>query len=237
MNVTKRARRLRLLRRRRIQVAENGEAPASFIIHHSSFRIHSFLERYLVVFYVVASGRGTTAATAAAARGPPPPPAPAARAPSASASLPPAAATASASGLPDGDALHVSGAAVEELNLRGVDFESLSRLALAVSPLLHVQAAFDVDPAPLREVLRGGLGLLAPCGYAEPRRDVLLLARLVAAALVRRDRELADGRALRRVAQLRVAPEVPDDVYLVVRHFASRSYRFDAGASLTIRLP
>src|SRR3712207_5766523 len=125
-----------------------------FSIRHSSLRVHRFLKRNFVVFYVVAA-RGTTAAAAAAA----------ARAAASALTAP-----ASAAGLSDGYAFHVS-RAVEELYVGGVDFERLPRLALAVSPLLHVEAPFDVDAPPLREILRDVLGLLAPRRDAEPGGD------------------------------------------------------------------
>src|SRR5438270_10998729 len=73
-------------------------------------------------------------------------------------------------GLADGDAFHVRGA-VEELHVRGVDFERVALLAVAVSPLLHVQAALDVDAPTLRQILRDVLGLPA---HALTRNHVVM---------------------------------------------------------------
>src|ERR1043165_1816273 len=73
--------------------------------------------------------------------------------------------------LPDGDAFNVGGA-VEELHVRGVDLQSVTLLAVAVCPLLHVEAALDVDAPPLRQILRDVLGLPAPRVDAEPGRHV-----------------------------------------------------------------
>src|SRR5688500_15410 len=127
-----------------------------------------------------------------------------------------------------GDAFDPAAArAVDELHLGGVDFERLARLALAVGPLLDVEAPLDVDLAPLRQVPRDVLGLLAPGRDAEPGGDVLLLARLVAPPLVRRHRELTDRRALWGVAQFGVAPEITDQDDFVVGH-VSRSVRLPA---------
>src|SRR5687767_9162509 len=159
-------------------------------------------ERYLVVFYLFAAARGGTRRAAAARR----------------------ASGGSAAALlrADGDAFDAASAAgaVDELHLGGVDFERLARLALAVRPLLDVEAALDVDLAPLRQVARDVLGLLAPGRNAEPRGDVLLFARLVPATLVRRHRELTDRRALWGVAEFGVAPEVTDKDDLVVGHLS-----------------
>src|SRR2546423_10326949 len=100
--------------------------------------------------------------------------------------------------LADGDALNVRGA-VEELHVRGVDLKRVARLAVAVSPLLDVESSLDVDAPPLRQILRDVLGLPAPRVDAEPGGDVLLLASLVPAPLVRGDGEMTDLRPLRRV--------------------------------------
>src|SRR5437588_7757087 len=98
--------------------------------------------------------------------------------------------------------------AVEEVYVRGVDLERVARLAVAVSPVLDVQASLDVDAPPLRQILRDVLGLSAPGVDAEPGCDVLLLARLVPAPLVRGDGEMTDRRPLRRVTEFRVTTEI-----------------------------
>src|SRR5262249_13431538 len=103
-------------------------------------------------------------------------------------------------------------AAAEELHGLGDDLDGL-----ALRPVLRLPPAprpppVDPDRPALGQVLRAALALVAPDGDVEVVRLVRPLAgRAVLLARVDGDPQLADGGAARRVAQLGVAREVPDE--------------------------
>src|SRR5581483_82783 len=105
----------------------------------------------------------------------------------------------------------------------GDDLNGLALRAVLRLPLAPVEAAVDADRAALREVLRAALGLVAPDGDVEVVRLVAPLAgRGILLAGVHRDAELADGGAARRVAELRILGQVPDEHDAVdVGHYSS----------------
>src|SRR5581483_3057803 len=102
-------------------------------------------------------------------------------------------------------------ATAEELDALGDDLDRLALAAVLGLPLPPVEAAVDSDGAALREVLRAALRLVAEDGDAEVVGLVDPLARLVAAPAVHRDAQAAHGSAARRVPQLGVARQVPDE--------------------------
>src|SRR5262245_33024397 len=67
-----------------------------------------------------------------------------------------------------------------------------------------LQPALDVDRPALGQVLVAVLGRVAPHRHAVPLRLLLALARLVLEDLGRRDAEIAEGAARRRVLELRI---------------------------------
>src|SRR4026207_1031461 len=101
-------------------------------------------------------------------------------------------------------------AAAEELHGVGDDLGRLALVAVLL-PLAPLEAAVDGHGPSLRQVLGTVLRLLAEDAHREVVRLVRPLSRRVLAARVDRDAEGADRRAARRVTQLRVPGEVPDD--------------------------
>src|SRR5581483_7997095 len=102
-------------------------------------------------------------------------------------------------------------AAAEELDALGDDLHGLPLRAVLRLPLAPVEPAVDADGAALAQVLRTRLGLVAEDRHVEVVRLVDPLARLVTAAAVDRDAKLADGGAARRVPELGVLGQVPDE--------------------------
>src|SRR5262249_8234809 len=78
-------------------------------------------------------------------------------------------------------------------------------------PLAPLEASVDRGRPAFREVLGAVLALLAPHRHVEVVRLVDPLARLVLAARVDRHAQRADGGPRRRVPELRVASQVPDE--------------------------
>src|SRR3954454_201249 len=97
----------------------------------------------------------------------------------------------------------------EELDALGDDLHGLT-LARAVGrvPLAPVEPAVDADRAPLREVLRATLGLVAEDGDVEVVRLVDPLPRLVAPAAVHSHPHAADRRTAGGVPQLGILRQV-----------------------------
>src|SRR4029453_4408189 len=104
-------------------------------------------------------------------------------------------------------------------------------------PLTPVEAAVDGDRAALREVLCAALALVAPDGDVEVVGLVAPLARgRVLLAGVDRDAELADGGAARRVPELRVLGQVPNENAAVdVGHYSSSSAAPGSGSGASCR--
>src|SRR5205823_3310393 len=101
-------------------------------------------------------------------------------------------------------------AAAQELDVLGDDLDGLALGAVLRLPLTPVEPPVDSDRASLGEVLRTALALVSPDGDVEVVRLVDPLARAVLLARVDGDAELADGGAARRVPELRVPGQVPD---------------------------
>src|SRR5438552_3802817 len=102
-------------------------------------------------------------------------------------------------------------AAAQELHALGDDLDGLALGAVLRLPFAPVEAPVDRDRAALRQVLRAALGLIAEDRDAEVVRLVGPLAALVAAPAVDGDAQAADRGAGRRLADLRVARQVPDE--------------------------
>src|SRR5262249_26816259 len=92
------------------------------------------------------------------------------------------------------------------------------RLALAIRVLFETQPPLDVNLPALRQIFVGHLGLASPSRDPEPDRVLLSFAPGVPALFGRGDGKVANGRALRRVAQFRVTTQVTDDGDLIKRH-------------------
>jgi class 3 adenylate cyclase len=113
----------------------------------------------------------------------------------------------------------ISSRASDELHVCRVDLQGVSRLSVAVSPLFHPQAAFDVHRFAPRKVLRCSLRLSPPERHTKPGGNIIVLAGVaVFSSLVSGQTEAANRRALRRIAQLRIATEVADQGNFVERH-------------------
>src|SRR6185503_5970732 len=93
-------------------------------------------------------------------------------------------------------------AATDELHIRRVDFESMPRLSVAISPLFDTQPTFDVDRFAFGQILGRSLCLPAPKGHAKPSRLILHLSAFIFAALVCGHTKTAHWSALWRVTQL-----------------------------------
>src|SRR5437899_9138001 len=102
-------------------------------------------------------------------------------------------------------------AATEEYDLVAADLGRVALVAVLVVPLPRLQTAFHVDLLALGEVLRQRFRRLAPQHHAVPFGFFLPLAGLVVPHLGGRHVDRRDGGAARRVAQLGVASEVPDE--------------------------
>src|SRR5690349_16861560 len=100
-------------------------------------------------------------------------------------------------------------AAAEELDALGDDLDGLP-VARAVCrlPLAPVEPTVDADGAPLREVLRAALGLVAEDGDVEVVRLVDPGARLVAPAAVHCHPHAADRRTAGGMPQLGILRQV-----------------------------
>src|SRR6266576_4608627 len=126
-------------------------------------------------------------------------------------------------------------AAAEELDAVGDDLHGLALAAAVLRlPLTPLEAAVDRDRAALRKVLRAALRLVAEDRDAEVVRLVRPLARLVATPAIDGDAQVANGGAARRVPQLRVLRQVPDqnDAVDVGCHvYSSSSADSSAGCS------
>src|SRR5262249_17192764 len=102
-------------------------------------------------------------------------------------------------------------APAEELDGVGDHLDRLALRAVLRFPLSPLQAPVDGDRTTLREVLRAVLTLVAPDGDVEVVRLLRPLAGLVVlAAGVDGEAQTADRHAARRVPQLGVAGQVPD---------------------------
>src|SRR6478672_8403039 len=101
----------------------------------------------------------------------------------------------------------------------GGDVQRGSLLAVLALELAGAEAALDEDAIALAELFRGALCAIAedahpePVGLLDPLTGLLVLG-----ALVDRHAELRDRPAGRRVAHLRIAPEIADDHDLAERH-------------------
>src|SRR4051794_31541185 len=93
----------------------------------------------------------------------------------------------------------------DELHIGRLDVERVTVVAVAVRPLFYAKTSLDVDGRAFCEIFRGVLSLVTPERDLEPSGDVLELAGLITAFLVRGHGEAADGGALRRVAQFGIA--------------------------------
>src|SRR5215210_7033973 len=103
-------------------------------------------------------------------------------------------------------------AAAEELDGVRDDLHRLPLGAVLRLPLAPVESAVDADRAALRQVLRTALALVPPDGDVEVVRLVAPLARRpVLLARIDGDAELADGGPARRVPELGVPRQVPDE--------------------------
>src|SRR6266511_2174486 len=108
----------------------------------------------------------------------------------------------------------------EELDAFGDDLHGLTLRAVLGLPLAPVEASVDADRAALGEVLGAALALVSPDRDVEVVRLVAPLAGgRVLLARIDGEPELADRRVARRVPQLRVLRQVPDeDDSVDVRH-------------------
>src|SRR6266545_6214114 len=94
---------------------------------------------------------------------------------------------------------------------------SLNCRGRRVIPRRSVTASLQVNLAAFGEVLIRQFSLAIPECHAEPSGVIFVLARYVLAPLGSRNRNVANGRSLRCVPQLRVASQVSDDGDLVKR--------------------
>src|SRR3954465_14097142 len=117
----------------------------------------------------------------------------------------------------------------EELDRVGDDVDPLAVVALLVLPLAPLEAPVDRHGAALREVAGAVLALRAPDGDVEVVGLVDPLARrVVLAARVARDAQLADRRAARERAELGVCGQVAGDDHPVdVRRGHARTAPFE----------
>src|SRR5690348_13945542 len=99
------------------------------------------------------------------------------------------------------------------------DLEGGPLLAVAALELAGLEPALHEDLVALAQAFGRALGAIAPDADPEPvgRLDPLA-GLLVLRALVDRDVELGDRTAARRVAHLRIRPEVADDHHLAQGH-------------------
>lgn len=109
----------------------------------------------------------------------------------------------------------VASAAANELHVGGMNLERVALFAIAVRPLFHAHSAFDIYGPAFGEVLRRSLGLPTPKRNPKPRGDVLRFTGFIFALFVGRQRETADGSALRGITQLRVAAQIAYQYYFV----------------------
>src|SRR5262249_36350237 len=100
----------------------------------------------------------------------------------------------------------------EDLHGVGDHLDGRTLRALLRFPLAPLEPAVDADGAPLGEVLRAVLTLVAPDGDVEVVRLLGPLAgRRVLPPRVDREPQAADGHPARRVPELRVPREVPHE--------------------------
>jgi hypothetical protein len=117
-----------------------------------------------------------------------------------------------------------SRAAAEQRHAVSRHLDGRAVVPFLVLPLLRLQAAFNVDLLALDQVLREGLGRLAPQVDAVPLGLFLLLAVAPLERLGRGDAELRDGRSGAREAQLGVPAQIAnqdDSVHGSHRSFLS----------------
>src|SRR5690606_25601532 len=183
----------------------------------SSVALVSGLERDVVIdVFEVGRGLATTAATGTTAR------------PSAGTTASAAPATAAATARAGAVAATATTAlaaftAAEQLHLVGDDLGRPAILAFLVLPLAGLQVALDVAGAAFLEVLAGDLGESVEEHHPVPFGFLATLAGLLVLPVARGgEGDVADCRAIGRVADLGVATEVPDQDHLVDRcHIAS----------------
>src|SRR5438105_8116699 len=124
--------------------------------------------------------------------------------------------------------------AAEELDALGDDLDGLALASVLGLPLAPGEPAVDRDRAALAQVLGAALGLVAEDRDPEEVRLVDPLPRLVPPPSVDGDAEVADGGAARRVPQLGVPRQVPDqyDAVDVCCHvYSSSSPACSSGSS------
>src|SRR5580693_1989976 len=104
-------------------------------------------------------------------------------------------------------------ASAEQDQVAGYHFGHVFLLAAGlIVPGTGLQAAFDVHLAALLEILARNLGQPLPEHYVVPLGTVLPFAALVFEALVGGDGQLGHGRALRRVLNFWIFPEITDQL-------------------------
>jgi hypothetical protein len=113
--------------------------------------------------------------------------------------------------------------AAYKLHVRGVHFEREALLTVSVRPFFEPKSSLHIHWTPFGQILRGGFGLSPPECDAKPAGHVLHLARAVFTFFVSRDRKTTDGRALWRISQFRVFPQIADEYDFIERHFGSTS--------------
>src|SRR5438094_336167 len=99
-------------------------------------------------------------------------------------------------------------AATQKLDAVGDDLDRLALRAVLRLPLAPFEAAIDRDRAPLAQVLRAALGLVAENRDAGVVLLVDPLPRLVHPAAVHGDSKTADRGAARRMPELGIAGQV-----------------------------
>src|SRR5439155_11532740 len=102
-------------------------------------------------------------------------------------------------------------APAEELDVLGDDLDRLPLAAVLRVPLAPLEASVDPDGPALREELGAAFGLPAPDGHVEVVGLVGPLPGLVLTPRVYGETQAAHGRAARRVPELGVARQVPDE--------------------------
>src|SRR5262245_5861073 len=105
----------------------------------------------------------------------------------------------------------------EHLHTIAADFGRIAFVAIFVSPLTRLQAAFDVDLASLAQVLAADLGLASEEGNSMPFGLLLLLTALVFPLFRGRHVAVRNRIAARQIADLGIPPQISDEDHFVDR--------------------